>query len=69
MEEEEDSQTKLFRHCQQFGCLLNIMDRVGGKNKRFEITIHWTILEDLYKRLVKTDTLHSFFISLGKNKN
>ena len=26
------------------------------------ITIHWTILEDLYPLLVKTDTLHSFFI-------
>ena len=30
------------------------------------ITIHSTILEDLYPLLVKTDTLHCFFIiSLG----
>ena len=37
----------------------------SGKKERSQITIHWTILEDRYKRLVKTDKIHFFFISLG----
>ena len=44
-----------------------------GKNKRvvLKITIHWTILYDLYPLLETTDTLHFFFVfvlSLGCTK-
>ena len=38
---------------------------VTCKNKRVVITIHSTILEDLYPLLVTTDTLHFFFLFIG----
>ena len=47
---------------------------LAGKNKYWcHITIHWTILEDRYKRLVKTDSFFFFYIfrkkdDLGKSK-
>ena len=38
------------------------VEQKGCKNKDWsQITIHSTILEDRYKRLVKTDKIHSFF--------
>ena len=40
----------------------NIEPNCNGKNKDWsQITIHSTILQDRYKRLVKTDKIHTFF--------
>ena len=50
-----------------------VVGRVGAikigyeQTSGLEITIHSTILEDLYPLLVKTDALHFFVLSLGTN--